>query len=228
MKKKRTISLKAVQAALRSPKTPEHLRTGLLKKYGHLSKNAPKEWHEAQEKDSRQKAIDASRKGDTYTAEFYRGSNYAHKLSKEIKFKNPKESTDGYISERIKSPKKFDPRSFRTKRVDSTLLTFGCPKGKWSPKKKKCKVPVELQRKLKVKRSNPAGRSELIYDKVLTIQAQKGKGSHWPNEKFEHKFTSGAKIYGLSDGSLLIKGKKPLWSKKRYSEKNIKELNGKI
>lgn len=228
MKKKRTISLKAVQAALRSPKTPEHLRAGLMRKYGHLFKNAPKEWHEAMEKDSRQKAIKARSRGDIATAEFYRGSNYAHKLSKEIRFKNPKEATDGYISERVKSPKKFDPRSFRTKKVDSTLLTFGCPKGEWSPKKRKCKVPVELQRKLKAKRGNPVDKPELIYDKVLAIEAVKGKKSHWPDEQFRHDFSSGAKIYGNPDGSLTIKGKKPLWKRKRYSEKDLKELGGKV
>lgn len=223
-KKKRTISLKAIQGALKSPKTPEHLRAGLLRKYGHLFKNAPKDWHMKRERDEHEKWLKTKDPLDKF---YYAGKLDAHRESRKYK-ENPKEATDGYISERVKSPKKFDPRSFRTKRVDSTLLTFGCPKGKWSSKKKICKVPVELQRKLKAKRSNPVDKPELIYDKVLAIEAVKGRKSHWPDEQFRHDFSSGAKIYGNPDGSLTIRGKKPLWKRKRYSDKDLKELGGKV
>lgn len=164
MKNKRTISLKAVQAALKSPKTPESLRSGLLKKYGHLFKNAPRDWHVKKERDEHEKWLKTKDPLDKF---YHAGKIDAHRESRRYK-------------------------------------------------------------ENETKRSNPAGRSELIYDKALMIQAQKGKSSHWPNEKFEHKFTSGAKIYGNPDGSLTIKGKKPLWSKKRYSEKDLKQLGGKF
>jgi len=48
------------------------------------------------------------------------------------------------------SPKKFDPRSFRIKEVDEDIkLVIGCPKGKWSPKIKRCKVGTKVQSVLK-------------------------------------------------------------------------------
>ncbi|MEM0272935.1 MAG: hypothetical protein QW514_10380 [Thermoprotei archaeon] len=59
----------------------------------------------------------------------------------------------------------------------------------------------------------------LIYDDIEEIKARKGKGSNWPNERFVHKFTTrGSKIYGLPDGSLLIRGKKELWDIFEYDE----------
>ncbi len=80
----------------------------------------------------------------------------------------------------------------------------------------------KLSRKNPVKRkknlmSNPIE----IYDTILAIEAKKGKYSNWPGEKFRHDFktNTGAKIYGLPDGSLLIKGKKRLWKKFDYPNK---------
>jgi hypothetical protein len=59
----------------------------------------------------------------------------------------------------------------------------------------------------------------LIYDDIEEIKARKGSKSNWPNEYFKHKFTKrGTKIYGLPDGSLLIKGKQVLWDKFNYPE----------
>lgn len=48
--------------------------------------------------------------------------------------------------ERKASPKRFDKRSFRTKRVaKKTLLVLACPVGKWQPRKERCKVPMQVQ-----------------------------------------------------------------------------------
>lgn len=64
----------------------------------------------------------------------------------------------------------------------------------------------------KLKKNPPAPAVE-IYDTILAIEAQKGNGSLWPKEKFRHDFEkkSNAKVYGLPDGSLLIKSRKRLW-----------------
>lgn len=58
----------------------------------------------------------------------------------------------------------------------------------------------------------------VIYDRILSITAKKGPKSNWPNEEFIHKFgKSKSKIYGLPDGSLLIKGPKRLWKRFEYN-----------
>lgn len=72
--------------------------------------------------------------------------------------------------------------------------------------------------------NNPPDAVE-IYDTILSIEAQKGKKSLWPNQNFRHKFSkkSKAAIYGLKDGSILIKSQvgKPLWKVFDYSSDDI-------
>lgn len=64
---------------------------------------------------------------------------------------------------------------------------------------------------------NPPRGAVEIYDDILEIRARKGKNSLWPGEYFKHKFTKrGSKIYGLPDGSLLVKGKHRLWKEFTY------------
>ncbi len=58
---------------------------------------------------------------------------------------------------------------------------------------------------------NPPSGAKEIYGRIMAIEAQKGSKSNYPNEYFRHDFKKGSKIYGLRDGSILIKGKKKLW-----------------
>jgi hypothetical protein len=54
---------------------------------------------------------------------------------------------------RIRSPKRYDKRSFRIKKVNPrTMLVIACPKGGYSPSKGKCKVGTEVQSVIKKKR----------------------------------------------------------------------------
>lgn len=72
---------------------------------------------------------------------------------------------------------------------------------------------------------NPPKGAVKIYDKIEAIEAQKGKGSLWPDEYFRHDFKKDktqASVYGMPDGSLMIKGKKPLWKNFNYPEKGKK------
>lgn len=68
------------------------------------------------------------------------------------------------------------------------------------------------------KRNPSANGATVVYDRILAIEAEKGKDSLWPRERFRHDFTSGAKVIGEADGSLRVvpeKGKK-LWRRFRY------------
>lgn len=77
--------------------------------------------------------------------------------------------------------------------------------------KEKRVLPVD--RYLARRRLNPKqSKGVLIYDCVTRIEAVKGKGSLYNGDRFYHDFEKGAKAYGLPDGSILIKGPKPLWS----------------
>lgn len=54
---------------------------------------------------------------------------------------------------RLKSPRRYDPRSFRTKRVNPrTMLVIACPKGGYSKKVGKCRAGTEVQSVIKRKR----------------------------------------------------------------------------
>ena len=57
--------------------------------------------------------------------------------------------TKHFVRKRLESPKKFDPRSFRTiKPTKDVRIIVGCPKGKYCPtcpQKKKCKVGLKTQ-----------------------------------------------------------------------------------
>lgn len=79
----------------------------------------------------------------------------------------------------------------------------------------------KINKNSRVKR-NPVKGAVEIYGNILAIEAIKGDGSLWPKEKFRHDFKSSskAKVYGLPDGSILIKSnaKKRLWKKFAYKK----------
>lgn len=92
----------------------------------------------------------------------------------------------------------------KTKRRRGVLVTRGIAKRKATLAKKK---------------KNPSGATVVIYRRVLRIEAQK-LGPHRcdaecrsTNHCYYHDFSKGAHAiaYGLSDGSVLIKGAKRLW-----------------
>lgn len=66
-----------------------------------------------------------------------------------------------------------------------------------------------------------------IYDTILAIEARKGNSSEslWPNENFRHDFKDNSKaaVYGLDDGSILIKSQngKRLWNTFNYDEEDV-------
>lgn len=101
--------------------------------------------------------------------------------------------------------KNFDPSLF-------TTITAGITAGTLASKK--------LGKYMK----NPPRGAVEIYDDILAIEAQKGKSSLWPNENFRHDFKARkgkASIFGLPDGSLLVKGKKRLWKKFKYGKGDV-------
>ncbi len=75
----------------------------------------------------------------------------------------------------------------------------------------------KVRGKKRLRKNPPSGTVE-IYDRIEAIEAQKGDGSLWPKEKFRHSFKSKtrAKVFGNPDGSLTIRGKKPLWKNINY------------
>ena len=78
--------------------------------------------------------------------------------------------------------------------------------------------------KIKNKNQNTRGRPVLIYDEITSIDAVKSSAPHRRlNGSYVHTFSRStpAKIYGLNDGSLLIRGTKPLWKKFSYKRSEL-------
>lgn len=61
-------------------------------------------------------------------------------------------------------------------------------------------------------RNAPRG-GVVIYDRLVELRAVKGRRSHYPRQPFKHRFTSAAKVIGLPDGSVLLRGPRPLWKR---------------
>jgi hypothetical protein len=124
-------------------KLPEFIKM----EFAPLLENPGKKWHLSKMETAHYNAYSARGKEDRA---YWKGSAAAHKgsalESEKLGLENPYSSRAKFCPERIESPKKFDPRSFRTKVARAHRLTFGCPKGKWDPKTETCKVPVQLQR----------------------------------------------------------------------------------
>ncbi len=73
-------------------------------------------------------------------------------------------------------------------------------------------------------KKNPPASAVKIYDDILAIEAKKGQESLWPEENFRHDFKAKkgkAAIFGMPDGSLLVKGQKRLWKKFKYGKEDI-------
>lgn len=51
-----------------------------------------------------------------------------------------------YCPEQVAPKGRFDRRSFRTVVSDGHRVTVGCPKGKWDPRRQRCKVGTQAQR----------------------------------------------------------------------------------
>lgn len=64
----------------------------------------------------------------------------------------PNGSKSKYYHKVVESKNKFDTRSFRVILLKPGVkATIGCPKGKWSPGKKKCKVGTRIQKIMRLK-----------------------------------------------------------------------------
>ena len=79
----------------------------------------------------------------------------------------------------------------------------------------------KINRVKKMKRNHPRSGSKVIYNKVISIEAQKGKSSLWPREFFRHDFKkdkTAARVIGNPDGSLTIRSVngKRLWKEFNY------------
>lgn len=65
----------------------------------------------------------------------------------------PQSKNAKYIHKEIEPKENFDKRSFRVITLnETTKATIGCPKGNWSPSKKRCKVGTRMQNKLILKK----------------------------------------------------------------------------
>lgn len=63
------------------------------------------------------------------------------------------ECQKSFCRERQAPPGDFDPRSFRSRKTKAgTILIFGCPRGAWKARAKRCSEPLQLQTILRPKR----------------------------------------------------------------------------
>lgn len=68
----------------------------------------------------------------------------------------PYSSKARFIHSRVESPRRFDKRSMRVKKIGThgTKIVVGCPKGHWHPKGRKggkCDVGMQVQSVLRPK-----------------------------------------------------------------------------
>lgn len=117
-------------------------------------------------------------------------------------------------------PKKGSPESFTTARqvTKRAFPEYNYVVGPFNDKRAVEKYATSLARPLK-SNPKPTRESKVVYDKVLAIEARKGRKSNWPGENFRHDFKHGGKIVGLPSGDLLIKrgkSKRKLWKKFDY------------
>jgi hypothetical protein len=130
-----------------------------------------------------------------------------------------------YIHERLADPKLFDPKSFRVVAVrPDRKIIIGCPKGYWDDRRKRCLIGTRAQAILRLKpeyvrMQNPKDLPVLIGKQVVAVEyydPEKAirEGLKEPHRIWRHDFkTKDAMIFGLPDGSVLIKSAsgKRLW-----------------
>lgn len=99
--------------------------------------------------------------------------------------RNPSRS---YTSKTIRSPRYFDPRSFRTVTLpDGRLVTIGCRKGEWSAKLERCLTGMRAQRVLtpRYAKNAPAAWHRAALADGMTMRAR------FPSGTPEHRFWEG-------------------------------------
>lgn len=90
------------------------------------------------------------------------GANvYKYLLLRMVGLANPRLSRKRYRHERLEPKGRFDPRSFRTVRSGKALVTVGCPKGEYDPRRRRCKVGTRAQRIMRPK-GNPRGSRDIL------------------------------------------------------------------
>ena len=123
--------------------------------------------------------------------------------------KNPRrESRARFIHEPLQSKRKFDPRSFRTKVSRAHRITFGCPKGQYSPSTELCKVPVQIQKIL-----HP------MEEAMLSNPCPLGKNSFPTGPRKRESWKTGRTLVSRKKFSELVKG---VQDKYNVSEKEAK------
>ena len=65
------------------------------------------------------------------------------------------EKTKTECRKRVEDPKKFDRRSFRSKRLSKrTRIIVACPRGQYDTRRKRCKVGMKTQSIIKKKKKD--------------------------------------------------------------------------